>query len=305
MAPSSPIKNYPTTAFREKFIEAGDVSNALLGEGFGWFFIAKVEEMLSFMKPFVPAIKTTTHSFIFLTEGAANMLIGNEKYTIAKHQGLFVPKGQVFSFNNKDKNKGFICNFSNEVILGKFGQTELYKEFEFLTVWGNPKVQLEEKNASFVLHLLERLYTEYKEHGLQHLLIIQSYFIALLCEMDRVYKPIQEGKYSQAIKITNQFKEQLYQHIRQKHSVREYAELLNISPNYLNKVLQKTTRKSTNEWIQEVLILETKVLLFQTSLTIKEIAFEIGVLDPSYFSRLFKKHVGCSPTEYRKRGGRL
>lgn len=298
---NSTIKTYSTPNFREKFITSGDASNALLGEGFGCFFIAKVEQVLSFMKGFVPPIRTTTHSFIFITEGEANLSVGNQSYHIKKHEGIFVPIGQVFSFNNKDQNKGYICNFSNDIIAQKIGDKDFYKEFEFLTIWGQPQLSLDATTASFVLSLLNRLYIEYTNQGLKRMLLIQAYFIALLCELDAANNSISLVKTSQALTLSNQFKVLLYQHIKEKNSVKDYASLLNISPNYLNKVLKQTTGKSTNTWIQEVLVLEAKILLVQTNLTIKEIVLELGDLDPSYFSRMFKKHTKLSPSQYKSK----
>lgn len=90
-------------------------------------------------------------------------------------------------------------------------------------------------------------------------------------------------------------------HIRNKHLVSEYAELLHVSPNHLNKVVRDVTNQSPSKWIDETLVLEAKVLLFQSKLSISEIATELGLLDASYFSRLFKKYVGVSPLEFRKR----
>lgn len=76
--------------------------------------------------------------------------------------------------------------------------------------------------------------------------------------------------------------------------------MLHISPNHLNKTIKLITSKSPSVWIRETLINEAKVLLFQTDLSIKAITLELGMEDPSYFSRLFKKQEGISPIDYRK-----
>lgn len=294
------IKTYQSSVFRELFIKTGEQSDRLLGEGFGWFFIAKVEQMLSFMKHAVPPVRTTTHSFIFITEGEANLLVGDQVYKIKKNEGLFVPQGQVFSFDKKDQNKGYFCNFSNDIITNKLGEKNLYREFDFLTIWGNPKISLDVETAGFILNLMKRLYLKYTQNGLKQLLVIQSYFIALLVEVNSIYETTELPKNSR-LDLTRRFKIKLYQYIREKQSVQDYAALLNISSNYLNKVLKETTGKSTNTWIQEVLISEAKLLLWQTNLSIKEVAFDLGDLDASYFSRMFKRRTGLSPRAYKSK----
>ena len=102
-----------------------------LGTGFGLFFVVRVEEMFPKMKLPVPPIRVDTHSMVFLTEGEANMTIGSQKYKIQKDECLFVPSGQVFSFDQPDVNKGYFCNFHNDITVGKFGQKDLLHSFEF------------------------------------------------------------------------------------------------------------------------------------------------------------------------------
>jgi AraC family transcriptional activator of pobA len=76
--------------------------------------------------------------------------------------------------------------------------------------------------------------------------------------------------------------------------------LLNVTPNHLNKSVKSSTGKSATKWIEETILLEAKYLLFQTTLSVSEIAMQVGHEDHSYFSRFFKKHEGLTPVQYRK-----
>jgi AraC-like DNA-binding protein len=92
----------------------------------------------------------------------------------------------------------------------------------------------------------------------------------------------------------------LTKHIRQKRLVADYADLLSISPNHLNKVIRTRTGKSPSVWIDERIVLEAKVLLFQSNLTVAQIAADLGFDDQSNFGKLFRKHAGTSPANFRK-----
>jgi AraC family transcriptional regulator, transcriptional activator of pobA len=295
------IKTHSTETFREKYIAPEQKLDGLLKSDFGKFFIVKVEDMIKLIKLPVPPTKATTHSLIYLTEGEATMTIGSESYKIFKDECLIVPAGQVFSFDKLDINKGFLCNFHNDIIIGKFGNSELLQDFEFLNVWGNPRISLGLETSKYVQQLLKRIYHDYSANGLQHLDIIQSYFIAALCEINSIYKPLSNSNQTTAINISNKFKALVFTNIKSKHLVTDYASLLNITPNHLNKLVKTITGKSPIKWIDDTLVLEAKVLLFQTSLTINEVAAEIGIYDQSYFSRLFKKYEGVTPLEFRKK----
>ncbi|WP_210422405.1 AraC family transcriptional regulator [Spirosoma sp. KCTC 42546] len=298
--PKTNIRIYSTETFRDAYMQPEQQLDAILKSDFGKFFIVKVEELIRLIKLPVPPIRSTTHTFIYLTDGEAVMTIGSETYTIFKNECLVVPAGQVYSFNNVDENHGYLCNFHDDIVIGKFGKNELLKDFEFLRVWGNPRIQLDKQTSKFVRRLLKRILLDYSENGLANLDIIQSYFIALLCEVNRVYKPVSASTQTHSVGIANRFRELLVDRIKTSHRVTDYASELNITPNHLNKAVRTITGKSPTKWIDEAIVLEAKVLLYQSKLSISEIATEIGLADPSYFSRLFKKQEGITPVAFRK-----
>lgn len=294
------IRTYSTETFRDAYMQPEQKLGAILKSDFGKFFIVKVEKLIRLIKLPVPPIRSTTHTFIYLTDGEAVMTIGSETYKIFKNECLVVPAGQVYSFDNVDENHGYLCNFHNDIIIGKFGKNELLKDFEFLRVWGNPRIHLDKQTSKFVRRLLKRILLDYSANGLTNLDIIQSYFIALLCEVNRVYKPVSASVQTNAVGITNRFRELLVDHIKTRHRVTDYASELNITPNHLNKAVRVITGKSPTKWIDEAIVMEAKVLLYQSSLSISEIAAEVGLFDSSYFSRLFKKYEGVTPLAFRK-----
>ncbi len=77
------------------------------------------------------------------------------------------------------------------------------------------------------------------------------------------------------------------------------ADQLHLSPNYFGDLIKKETGKSAIEHIQRKTIDTAKDFLIQTDKSISEIAYCLGYQYPQYFSRAFKKAVGCSPNEYR------
>lgn len=295
------IAVYHPGSFTARFMQPRKELDNILKPDFDKFFIVRVEEMYRLVTQAVPASRSTNHSCLFITGGEASIKIGSGLYTIHKNEMLFVPAGQVFSFKSGEVNKGYLCNFHTDILTGKYSTQEPLKAFDFLRVWGNPKVQLDNQTAKFVLHLFKRLLLDYSRNGLSNLEIIQPYLITLLCEVKQLYKPLTGSHQTAAINITHRFKELLFAHIRTLHLVTDYASLLNITPNHLNKSLKAVTGKSPARWIGETIVLEAKVLLSQSSLPISEVAEDVGFEDQSYFTRLFKKYEGITPTDFRKK----
>lgn len=82
-------------------------------------------------------------------------------------------------------------------------------------------------------------------------------------------------------------------------SVKYFADKVFLSPNYFGDLIKKETGKSAQEYIQFKLIERAKDRIAATDLTISEIAYELGFTYPQHFSRLFKRHTGMTPNEYR------
>lgn len=79
-----------------------------------------------------------------------------------------------------------------------------------------------------------------------------------------------------------------------------YATMLSISEVYLNEAVKGATGLSAGAYIRNRVIIRAKRLFAYTSLSAKEIAHTLGYDDYAYFSKLFKKSVGCNPSDYRK-----
>lgn len=296
------IRVYDTRSFTGTFMPARELHSMFRGD-LNSFFILPVQKMIRHVHKPVPASKTDNHTFIFLTAGTAFMKIGDRKHSITRDQLLVVPAGQVFSFEAYDEtkfNKGFIFNFNPRLLSEAIGPGRLLKEPEFLKIWGDHRLTLDRQTARYVRQLLERLYTEYAGNGFNNIALIKTYLLTLLCELDCATRPVTPTKPNAGTTLSHRFRELLAKNIKKVHRVSEYATLLHVTPNHLNKMVRTATGRSPTKWIDEHLILEAKVLLCQTSLSVGEVSTAVGIEDPSYFSRLFKKYEGITPLDYRK-----
>jgi len=95
------------------------------------------------------------------------------------------------------------------------------------------------------------------------------------------------------------FKQLIEENFTKEKNVSPYAEMLNINASCLNELTKRTTGITAGELIRNRVIDETKKLLFSSSLSGKEIAYELGFDDPAYFSRFFKKYTGSTLKEFR------
>lgn len=89
-------------------------------------------------------------------------------------------------------------------------------------------------------------------------------------------------------------------HMTHEKSPAAYASMLSISEVYLNEAVKAVTGLSAGAYIRSRIMTQARRQLAYTSLSSKEIAYALGYEDYAYFSKLFKKQMGKSPSEYRK-----
>lgn len=102
--------------------------------------------------------------------------------------------------------------------------------------------------------------------------------------------------------LFNRFMRELENRYRQSRDVSFYAELLNISPKYLNIVTQRITSHTIKTIIDQYVVLQIKQSLTTEEKSIKQLAWEYHFSDLSFFCRYFKQHTGMTPQQFRKRG---
>jgi len=134
--------------------------------------------------------------------------------------------------------------------------------------------------------------------------LIKALLLAMFYDMSNViYRVERQGnrKHTRAEAIFANFIRLLEENFRTQHRVSWYAEQLCITPKYLSEIVKKISLRTPNEWIDSYVILEARVLLKNTTKSIKEITDELNFPNQSFLGKYFKEHVGVSPSEYRKR----
>ncbi|OUS77969.1 hypothetical protein B1748_04145 [Paenibacillus sp. MY03] len=92
----------------------------------------------------------------------------------------------------------------------------------------------------------------------------------------------------------------LHERLDDKMTLDMLATSVSLNESYLCRIFKQDTGKSIFQYINELKIDRAVELLKQRDARIKEVALSVGIEDPFYFNRLFKKMVGVSPSEYRK-----
>ena len=255
------------------------------------YFIHGLSDNTYELKMPLPSHRQTVHSIILVTKGSIIASSGFDNYTVEQNTMIVIPAGHITSLSfMSDDIEGFYLHFSDDY---------LFQIKVDLSKWLNrPVIKFANTESAHLTTLLKRMQKLNENEANAD--IIKLYLATFLAETEqssdfrlRVHFPAHE-------RLTMEFKRLLNYHITKEKSVRFYAAELNVTPNHLNKSVKVTLGRSASALIDEMLVLEAKVLMQKKNMSVSEIAFETGFEDVSYFGRFFKKHTGFSPTEYRK-----
>lgn len=273
-------------------------------------FSAIGEGFLPCPKESSPPITNDCYSISLKKIVKGDLNYGRTKYDFANGTLIFIAPRQVLQWDNAVvyKQKGFSINFHEDFIKG----TELaqqIKKYSFFSYSANEALHLSPKEEKQIESIVKNIEIEYQNNQDEFSKdIIISQLSTLFKYANRFYERQFLNRKELSNNLLEQFNLQLSEYfesgqLKEKGipSIEHIANKLSVSQRYLSDTLKKETGKTTTEHLQLHLINEAKNILLQPSKSISEVAYELGFEYPPYFSRLFKKREGISPTEYREK----
>lgn len=261
------------------------------------FHINRLEETKGKLTFPIPPHRKTVHDLLFLTTGHSIRSKGLNQYHFEANQFFFLPALQITSHEYLSADaQGFFLHFA-PTIFSDF--PHLLNQFPFLQFNTAPVINIPSQGVPPILNIFERLITLYREVEIKNDYdLIRWYLVTLFSEANRHLSPQSATTKNSAALLTQQFKDALTQHIYQYRTVREYALILHVTPNHLNKCVKKTLGKTAQTLLNEMLTLEAKSLLKYSNLSISQVAEQLCGSTPSNFARFFKNQTGVSPKEF-------
>jgi AraC-like DNA-binding protein len=237
-------------------------------------------------------------------KGQAKYNIDTKEQTVKAGDLLFVSERHIVDNYSASADFECLCIMVSTEFYHGFVQSVQNVSSLLLFSMNNPVVALtpsEVQVFSNYFHTIREKITNTGHHYRENL--VKALLLAMFYDMSNViYRVEQQGKKPQmrADALFSQFIRLLEQNFRSIRRVSWYAAQLFITPKYLSEVVKQTSKRTPNEWIDSYVILEARVLLKTTTMSIKEIADELHFPSQSFLGKYFKEHVGVSPSEFRR-----
>lgn len=261
------------------------------------FFIHALKDTTVKLRLPLPPHRKTVNDCMFITKGMAERRLGVHSHSLRSCDFMLVPKLMVSATTQYSSDiEGYYFHFSDDFI----ASSSFFFEWQMDSSVINP-IQISEEVGKRITQLLDIIATLHESSWPKYKNIIAQYLRTVLLE---VYAEARSqsaiSKVDKRKRLSAEYVKLVHVHFKKISHIADYAALLHVSPNHLNKTVKSCMGKTAQEIRNEILVQEAKVYLLQTDQDISEIAFELGFNDVSYFGRFFKKHTSMTPLEYRK-----
>jgi AraC family transcriptional regulator, transcriptional activator of pobA len=245
---------------------------------------------------------------ISLIKGKNLVEYADKTVMIEKHGILFATPKIPYRYTPQDKEQsGFFCVFTKE-FLSKSKIGLLIDDLPIYQHNSDFVYQLNEKQYLEIETIFKKMDAELSSDYTFKYDLLRNYVLELIHTGQKL-KPMESNTVTTnaASRISSLFVELLERQfpiesdsqVIQIKTPLDFAKVLGIHINHLNKVLKETTGKNTTEIINGRIAEEAKILLKQTQWNVSEIAYALGFDEVAYFSNFFKKHTSVSPLKYR------
>lgn len=242
-----------------------------------------------------------SYLMVFFTNGSGIHEIDFDSFKIKSGSLFVLQPGQMHHWSLSEDIEGFVIIFSQELYNLYFGQKKINDYNFYNSILNRPEVDFKTEEIAKILPYFDLLIQENSENNKLQLDKMLNLLDCIHIEIARKYgETFSHQTHSYNIKISA-FEVLLEEHFRTQKLPSFYAEKLNITLKHLNRICNEILQKTATEVIMDRLILEIKRMLIDKQLAVNEVAYAVGYEDYSYFSRVFKKQTGLSPTEFRNK----
>lgn len=242
---------------------------------------------------------------VLFTQGSGRHEVDFTEYSISPGSLFYMKPGQTHHWEFSSPPEGYIFFHSRAFFEIPEPVVRLHQYPMYALMQTPAHLQLDEEHRlPEITGYFRAMYEEYGQQQPFKRNRLRNLIDQLYIELSRILYakyPGEPGRGVQPFSRLQQLESLIDQHYAGHKTASDYADMLHISPKYLNKLVQHALGKTTTDLIHDRLLLEAKRLLVRKERPVQDVAEELGFEDAAYFSRLFRKKTGVSPKAFSER----
>lgn len=256
---------------------------------------------------YLSANRRDFYKILMITGGYGIFTLGLNKYLIDKPTIIFIHPNDIISWQKTSgESAGYYLLFKKDFINHHPMLKSTMERLSLFNEKAKSVVHIEESGLPGFIRLWESMYHEQEnELGTE---AVQAYIQLLMIDSARMSNtviPQSTGEeYDHIHRFFGLLEKEVsninYERPIKLRTAQEFADSLQLHPNYLNRILKKRTGQNVSAHIKGRLLDECKALLLQTTWTLEQISYAVGFSDQPNFNFFFKKNTGCTPNAFRK-----
>lgn len=237
---------------------------------------------------------------ILFTGGRGIFEIDFNKYTIKPGTVFMLTPGQVRNIDILDEIEGNFFFHTKEFYELHFTHEKIDKYPFYASILNTSQIIIPKTDRGKIEGLFHEINMAYQVRDIMRFQKICALLNLLYIELTRIYIPIKARIHQNhnQLSILKKLEDCIEAHYRRIKLPKDYASMLNMTPKHLNRIVKASLNKTVTDLISDRVILEAKRLLIYSTLSVSQIADELGYEDSAYFFRLFKKKTGLTPVEF-------
>ena len=278
---------------------------------------------INFTTPWKHFTRTTDEYIMYIVErGELYIAEGSNEYCLKKGDSLILEPNLIHTGSNESCCHYYYIHFNKPGFLNPTDKSldEVAEEMNrkralsltadiFLDklpydpITYLPKYYHFEDESELLSILIQANYDFYQKYE-NYKAITSLRFLELIIKMSRIYatKILQDSNphFSKSFVRIKDLIDYINKHYAQNITCGEIEELFESNYDYLNRVFKRMVGYTIMNYITHLRITKAKELICNTSISFSQIGYLVGIDDQYYFSKLFKKHTGMSPSQYAK-----
>lgn len=259
-------------------------------------FVGRIEESLA-RRPSRARVHRHDHFELFWLEGAGAHFNDFQEYRLTGRSLVLVTPGQVHGWPRWQGLRGTMVGFQG----GFCGDGNASPLIDLLDAKRTPVLRAGRDDARQLDRWMTLLAQECDARRPDWVNVARHVVpLVLLWRRRMLGKNASDGASSRrASELMRGFSAALEREISAAKTVADYARMVGVTPGHLNDTVRAHTGRSAGEVIRERVVLEARRLLLHSTLSVGEIAYQLGFEDPSYFARFFRRATRRAPREFR------